>query len=190
MISSYLINLSANIYRIKIIYSSVYFHLQQESLIDSRFNLFSAGFKRQFDDLNNKVDKLVANQTEDIGRSNDPFKKEANKASSKSPKFCENSSSFCNFYYPDHPDSGRKKGQHSPTVTNEMLADPSKVKGMPKNCADLQLLGHKLNGLYLVKASRPNQGTKIDTVFCDFKLPFGVAGNKTCHKIKYRTGMF
>jgi len=67
---------------------------------------------------------------------------------------CENSSSLCTFFHPDHPDAGKKKGNYISTVTNEMLQDPAKVKGLPSSCKDLQLLGHKLSGLYLVKTSK------------------------------------
>ncbi len=94
---------------------------------------------------------------------------------SKRP-FCEYSGSLCTFFYPDHPDAGPKKGSYSPTTSNEMLQDPSKVKGAPSSCEDLQLLGHQLNGLYLIKTSEPNQGTKIETVFCDFQSPTAPSG--------------
>ncbi len=44
--------------------------------------------------------------------------------------------------------------------------------GMPTSCKDLQLLGHKLNGFYLVKTPQlNNQGSKIETVYCDFPSP-------------------
>ncbi len=43
------------------------------------------------------------------------------------------------------------------------------VIGMPTNCKDLQLLGHRLNGFYSVKTQLPNQiSGKIETVYCDF----------------------
>jgi len=86
---------------------------------------------------------------------------------------CENSSSFCTFYHPDHPDAGRKKStNYSPTVTNETLQESSSkvLKGMPASCKDLQLLGHKLNGFYLIKTLNHTRGTKIETVYCDFQL--------------------
>ena len=50
--------------------------------------------------------------------------------------------------------------------------------GMPTSCKDLQLLGHKLNGFYSVKASQPNkQGSKIEAVFCDFPSSSSLAQN-------------
>ena len=94
---------------------------------------------------------------------------------------CENSSSFCTFFYPDHPDSGHKKGNYSPIIAPEteiLKTQSSTLKGMPTNCNDLQLLGHKLNGLYLVKTARPNQGSKFGTVFCDFQSSTAVKGIK------------
>jgi len=103
-------------------------------------------------------------------------KRQTNSSKSTRP-FCENSSSLCTFFYPDHPDAGRKKGNYSSTVTNEMLKDPIKVKGAPSSCKDLQILGHKLNGLYLIKTSQPNQATKIETVFCDFQSSNALNGS-------------
>jgi len=97
-------------------------------------------------------------------------KRQSNTSKSTRP-FCENSASLCTFLYPDHPDAGRKKGNYSSTVPNEMLQDPTKVKGVPSSCKDLQLLGHKLNGLYLIKKIQPNQRNKIETVFCNFQSP-------------------
>ena len=63
-----------------------------------------------------------------------------------------------------------------PNVTNEILPDPTKVKGMPTSCKDLQLLGHKLNGINLVKTSKPGEGVRIEAVFCDFQSPAAVSG--------------
>jgi len=94
--------------------------------------------------------------------------------------FCENSGSLwlCTFFYPDHPNAGTKKGNYSPFKEMEIPKNQSNtLKGMPTKCRDLQLLGHKLNGLYLVKAIRPtNQGIEIGTVFCDFQSPTTVNG--------------
>ena len=46
--------------------------------------------------------------------------------------------------------------------------DTDKSNGMPTSCKDLYILGHQLNGFYLIKAFQPKQGTKIETIFCDF----------------------
>jgi len=75
---------------------------------------------------------------------------------------------FARFFHPDHPDASRKIISYSPTLPDEIMSDLTKMQGMPTSCNDLQLLGHKLNGLYLVKTSQPNQGTKIETIFCNF----------------------
>ncbi len=50
---------------------------------------------------------------------------------------------------------------------------------MPTSCKDLQLLGHKLNGFYSIKAIRPEQGTKIETVFCNFQSSPDTEGIKS-----------
>ena len=55
-------------------------------------------------------------------------------------------------------------------ISIEVKAEQSNFMGMPTSCKDLQLLGHKLNGIYSVKVSQPNNaGTKIESVFCDFQ---------------------
>ena len=52
-----------------------------------------------------------------------------------------------------------------------MVQEPAKIKGIPTSCMDLKLLGHTLNGVYLIKTSLPNQAFKIESVFCDFQSP-------------------
>jgi len=37
---------------------------------------------------------------------------------------------------------------------------------MPTSCEDLELMGQKIGGIFLVKGTTPN--AKIDAVFCDF----------------------
>ena len=100
-----------------------------------------------------------------------------------SQNICLTSSSLCTYNYPDHRGTSLKIGKYSPTVTHEMLQnDPSiKMTGIPTSCKNLQQLGHSLNGLYLIKkslsnnpgtqiqSSQPDQGTKIETVFCNFQ---------------------
>jgi len=76
----------------------------------------------------------------------------------------------------DYPTTDRKMSETTPMVANKILQGNTKVKEMPTSCMDLQLLGHKLNGLYLIKTSRATQGMKIETVFCDFQSPLGVSG--------------
>ena len=46
--------------------------------------------------------------------------------------------------------------------------------GEPTNCFDLHLIGHYLNGYYLVK----NINGNIETVFCTFNEPSKTGGNK------------
>jgi len=104
------------------------------------------------------------------------------KTSNKSLTVCESSSLLCNFYHPDHPNvtvaSRKNNSSHldnnktaiamSQDQTLIPLEKSTSHKGMmPKNCADLQLFGYKLNGFYLVA---PNEGLKIETVYCDFQM--------------------
>jgi len=152
----------------------------QEALVDSKCKKYSAGLQAQIDELKAKVD-----------RNNDPpakrkIKRDTTSLPEKSSRAaCSTSASLCTYFYPDHPDSNRKKGSYSPnTATNEMLSDPnSQFKGVPTSCKDLRQLGHSFNGLYSVSKSQPNdQGAKIETVFCDFQSP---ADSKGIHKPRF-----
>ena len=106
------------------------------------------------------------------------IQKRETKTTTQKPRrpVCENSSSFCTFFHPDHPDAGSRKStsNYSPITVlpnATQLAPSSKIQGMPTSCKDLQLLGHKLNGFYLVKtSSKSNLGAQIETVYCDFQL--------------------
>lgn len=49
-------------------------------------------------------------------------------------------------------------------------------KGIPTSCTDLLLLGHMINGLYLIKTTEPGRGTKIEAVYCDFNSSNDVKG--------------
>jgi len=126
------------------------------------------------DELKLKVSKLETtkntNNSEDTTKTNNNRHHSIQKRAPSTRESCQSASLFCTFYYPDHPDSNRtRKGKYSATV-DESKKDPSKVKGIPTSCKDLQLLGHKLNGLYSIKTTQPdNQRAKIETVFCDFQ---------------------
>lgn len=63
----------------------------------------------------------------------------------------------------------------TPAVNTAILKDPTKFKKMPTSCKDLQFFGHKTNGIYLVKTSRPNEGVKVEAVFCDFQSQTAVS---------------
>jgi len=107
------------------------------------------------------------------------------KSSNKTLPICESSSLLCNFYHPDHPnatvasrkDNNKKINNDTMISTNATTSQdqttivlkgkPTSSKGMPKNCTDLQLFGHSLNGFYLVA---PNEESKIETVYCDFQM--------------------
>ena len=75
---------------------------------------------------------------------------------------CESSSALCTHFYPDHPDVKPKIKE--------------KFKEIPTSCKDLHELGHKLNGLHLIKTTNPSNETKIETVFCDFLSSKNVTG--------------
>jgi len=111
------------------------------------------------------------------------FRNDRPKPQIRNDPFAKIAARFALFFHPDHPDASRKKTtNYSPTVvTNEigLLQEPppTKVlKGMPTNCKDLQLLGHKLNGFYLIKTSKNNIETKMETVYCDFQLQTSLNG--------------
>jgi len=143
----------------------------QEALVDSKCKKYSAGLQAQIDELKAKVDRT---ENKDL-----PAKRKVKRDTivtpkKSSPPACSTSASLCTYFYPDHPDSNRKKGSYSPnTATNEMLSGPnSQLKGVPTSCKDLRQLGHSFNGLYSVSKSQPiGQGAKIETVFCDFQSP-------------------
>jgi len=125
------------------------------------------------DELKGKVSKLGTTKNtnnEDSNETNNHHHHSIQKRASSTRESCQSASLFCTFYYPDHPDAkSTRKGEYSATV-DELKKDPSKVKGIPTSCKDLQLLGHELNGLYSIKTTQPDkQGAKIETVFCDFQ---------------------
>jgi len=65
-------------------------------------------------------------------------------------------------------------------MEKRVVPKSAKVKqlvGIPTSCKDLQQHGHSLNGLYLIKKSLPNnQGTKIQSAYCDFQTPTSTNG--------------
>ena len=136
--------------------------LLQENIVDSRFKLLAADFQDQLDDLKGQVATLKGSKTiSSVAMTpqhhHEIQKRQTNPSKPRQP-VCENSSSFCTFFHPDHPDAGHKKINYSPTLPDDILSDPTKVYGMPTSCSDLRLLGYKLNGLYLVKSSKQNHG--------------------------------
>lgn len=152
----------------------------QEVLIDTKCRQYSAGLQDQIDDLKTKFDLLEADKKKDRVSKKDHQRSTNNGINKRDdPKalkeICTTSSSLCTHYHPDHPDaSHNKQTKYSPVVTTEIIQNKpdSKVKGMPTSCKDLQQLGHSSNGFYSIKKFQPNdKGTKIETVYCDFKTP-------------------
>jgi len=103
--------------------------LKQENIVDSRFKLLAADFQDQINDLKGKFVVLEVSKNPNKGVFEGHYQHEIKKRhTSKSTRpFCENSTSLCTFFYPDHPDAGRKKGNYSSTVTNEMLQNPTRI---------------------------------------------------------------
>jgi len=55
---------------------------------------------------------------------------------------------------------------------------PRKFYGQPTNCSDLSSIGYTLNGFYMVKPAGENvDNAKVETIFCAFEQPEGVAFN-------------
>ncbi len=54
---------------------------------------------------------------------------------------------------------------NTPTSQDQTKSTASNER-IPRNCTDLQLFGYSLNGFYFVA---PNEGSKIETIYCDFQ---------------------
>ena len=160
----------------------------QETLVDTRFKKLAVVFQDQIDELKVQVNRLESNNNskdEDHNMRGIHKRQIVSKTSSPTKTFmtCEPGSTLCTYFYADHPDTV-SKGKYNPPVTNTMMPNRSKVVGIPTSCKHLQLLGHTLNGLYLIKTIQPESGgTKIETVFCDFQLPADVKGKFSFTKL-------
>jgi hypothetical protein len=65
----------------------------------------------------------------------------------------------------------REKNERTATNFNSVSISNNQsaisINGLPSSCADLQIIGHTLNGFYSVMGS-----AKMESVYCDFtKLP-------------------
>ena len=78
---------------------------------------------------------------------------------------CSDSSRLCTFFYPDHPDV--LKGTKTVTSSSHKKMIEKVITGPPTSCKQLNLLGHTLNGMYLVSGAGRNP-TKIILVHCNF----------------------
>jgi len=77
---------------------------------------------------------------------------------------CSDSSSLCKFFHPDHPDAVAA----TRTYTGRSYKKPmEKMSGPPASCKELNLLGHSLNGLYLINGAGRNP-YKVILVNCNF----------------------
>jgi len=156
---------------------------KQEALIDARFSKLAIPFQDQINGLKVQVNRLEAGKStnnKDTIHEINKRQVELTKPKTRS-SVCEiGSSALCTFYYPDHPDVN--------------IPNKTKFKEIPTSCKDLEQLGHKLNGLHLIKTTSPDRGTKIETVFCDFQSSKDVKGNTTfiytVHLITFHVFLF
>ena len=78
---------------------------------------------------------------------------------------CSDSSRLCTFFYPDHPDV--LKSTKTVTSSSYKKIMEKVITGPPTSCKELNLLGHTLNGMYLVSGSGRNP-IKVILVHCNF----------------------
>ena len=71
----------------------------------------------------------------------------------------------CLFLYPDYPDIPLFNSKTNKTFTENNGSCENCLLG-PTSCSDLQLIGHKLEGFYMVRLN----AKKVRIVYCDFNL--------------------
>ena len=76
---------------------------------------------------------------------------------------CSDSSRFCTFYYPDHPDAIIKVTNNGSSHNKK----PISLNHPPRSCKELKGFGHALNGFYLVQGTL-EQANKVLTIYCNF----------------------
>lgn len=105
---------------------------KQEAIVDSRVKLLANNFQEQLEDLKGRTEVNDSSNKGVEGKRKHGIKKREAKTVKPKKPVCESSASLCTFFFPDHPDTGRKKGSYSPIVTNDMQHNPAaQVKGMP-----------------------------------------------------------
>lgn len=87
---------------------------------------------------------------------------------------CSDSSRFCTFYYPDHPDAiikvtnnGSSHNKTKQQVFYSKDEKPISLNHPPRSCKELKGFGHALNGFYLVQGTL-EQANKVLTIYCNF----------------------
>lgn len=87
---------------------------------------------------------------------------------------CSDSSRFCTFFHPDHPDAITKGTDDGSSLTEQQVQQvhakaerPSLNNRPPTSCEELKQLGHALNGFYLVQGPL-EKSNKILTIYCNF----------------------
>jgi len=73
---------------------------------------------------------------------------------------------FNTFYFLNY--TFRNEGIKSTQLIKENIAVLSFPNSVPSNCQDLMLLGHKMNGFFVVLGMEKNGG-KLETIYCDFR---------------------
>lgn len=82
----------------------------------------------------------------------------------------------------------REKKQKFEEDNKDQENQPIKFYGPATSCIELGMLGHTLNGYYIVKSNREQSiSNKIQMVYCRFKTPEGSnqSKNNICLDLKY-----
>ena len=64
--------------------------------------------------------------------------------------------------------------------------DTDKSNGMPTSCQDLYILGHQLNGFYLIKGINATSNNHVEMVDCLFTNPCGIKQDNNKYILKYK----
>jgi len=134
--------------------------------------------KRRLDQIERKYE--LDSSEDEFNGGKTKHRREAAVSSSrpKENEKCSGSSKRCTFFYPDNPDAIVntsnflvKNVQKYFNNSNEYLRS---LNRQPTNCKELNLLGHTLEGFYLVKGIDESGNRKIKTVYCTFKEENGI----------------
>ena len=126
--------------------------------------------KAAFCIFNNKmIENSLLSQVSPSKSSNKPLK------TAKKLKYCGGMKNQpCTFYYSDYPDS-----KLSEVNSVNIIASQPNTIIQPKNCKDLQLIGHFLKGFYLVRFN----AVKVKIVYCNFNQEIEPKISNTCKAI-------
>lgn len=135
--------------------------------------------KKEISHLKGRIEQLESKY--ELNSSDDAFnggklkhRREVASSSSrpKENEKCARSSKSCTFFYPDNPDAIiNTKNFFVKNVQkyfNNSNAEYQNLNRQPTNCKELNLLGHTLEGFYLVKGIDESGNNKVRTVYCTF----------------------